>query len=294
MGLERSSPWFVLIPLVAAVAVIVVGVTTFATANRSAIPGAEDAVVVEVPIGADFSEADATEKIADAMAANPGKDIILEPVGERVLSSEERRAADEARGAAEDEAMRRWVDKQVEDGVFVTSEPRPCMVEAKTASLVDAYDVVSCGGAIAGLARPAVESDDVREILVARVESVLRGVTPAEEADGYYSMFSGTAELKSLTIDKAGVVRADFTPALLDPVSPNSTSSELQLFTLQLYDALFRPEVVERVEITIDGECVRGDQGLAYGDRGCSMTRAFYDSLWYNVEGFGIAERASP
>ncbi|VAW07833.1 hypothetical protein MNBD_ACTINO02-1386, partial [hydrothermal vent metagenome] len=52
-------------------------------------------------------------------------------------------------------------------------------------------------------------------------------------------------------------------------------------------------DVVERVEITIDGECVRG-KGLGYGDRGCSMTRSIYDSLWYNVEGLGIAERTSP
>ncbi|VAW03820.1 hypothetical protein MNBD_ACTINO02-1963 [hydrothermal vent metagenome] len=283
MDLKSRNRWLAAASLVA---LVLVGMVLLGTRNKSVPSGAVGAVVTAAPSGNTSSE-------SDVSAADPGKDIILEPVGERVLSSEERRAIDEARGAVEDEAMRRWVDKQVEDGVFVTSEPRPCMVEAKSVSLVDAYDVVSCGGAIAGLARPAVESDDVREILVARVESVLQGVTAAEEADGYYSMFSGTAELKSLTIDKAGVVRADFTPALLDPVSPDSTSDQLELFNLQLYDALFRPDGVERVEITIDGECVRG-KGLGYGDRGCSMTRSIYDSLWYNVEGLGIAERTSP
>lgn len=291
MGLKRSSPWYALIPIVTAAMVVLIGIPSLATANRPTIEGAEDAVVVEVPIGSGFTEEDLAEKVAEAVAANPGMDVILEPIGDGVLSTEDRQAADEARAAAEDEAMQKWFDDQVRSGVFVETDPSPCMAEAKSRTVADDYMVAGCDGVLVGLASAPVEPDELEAGLAASVESLLAGIPEADQANGYYSAFSGRAGLAALSVDKSGAVKADFTAALLEELPLEPSADQLQLFNLQLYGALFQSESVNSVELTVEGKCV--PELVWYGEDGCSMTRGFFDSLWDGLPVVGIEERTS-
>ncbi len=292
MGLERSSPWFTMIPVVVAAAMLVlIGVPTLATADKPEIAGAEDAVVIEVPIGTDFSEEDLGELVAEAVSKNPGMDIVLEPVGE-VLSPEVRRAEDEARAAAEDATMERWIDEQVKAGVFVDAVPAPCIAESETRSQAGTYHVVGCQGTLVGVAGPSVDSNDTRAILASQISSLLEGIELSKEASGYYSMFTGAADLNSLTIDNDGGVRADLSAGLFDEMPLEASGELAQLFNLQLYEAFFQFGDVQSVELTVDGKPALGL--VWYEDEGKSMTRGFYELLWQNLPVVGIEERMTP
>ncbi len=289
MNLDRSSPWFVLIPLAAATAMVVlVGVSTSATADKPSIPEVDGAVVVEVPIGADFNAEETADAIEEAVRSNPGLDVVLEPMGEP-LGAEDRRAADEAQEAAENEAMRKWIDEQIRTGVFIEHEPAPCLEAAKSLQIAASYGVVGCEGAFVGLPAAVSSDGDLEDVLVAQVNDLLAGLDPPTKATGFYSMYSGAGQLNSLSIDKAGVLHADFSKGLIEELPPEPTTDQERTFNLQLYGTMFQFDAVNAVEITVAGKCP--PMYVWYETGSCSMSRGFHDLLWQGAKTFGIEER---
>lgn len=236
-----------------------------AAALYLAVPAADatgdDAVVFEVDLSSELTRQD-IDDLREFAQKNEGRDIILQPAeGFVVRPGQERRRADQLRAAREDRELRRHVEEGLASGLYVTGdeEKAACASLAKARLDVPGRQLLCDGTVVAAAPRLPYERAKSRAgiegLLEAQVYDLLEGVSPEEEALGFFSYFSNPAALQSLELSPRGEVVVDFNGNVAEQVGHLHTGYATHTMLQQIFRTLFQFRDVTSVRVTLDGSC---------------------------------------
>lgn len=230
-------------------------------AGTSAVARDPGVVTYEIDLSRDLTADDVAALMAFA-EAHPGRDIILQPVGDiAVVSGTERRQRDAARAAREDAARGAAIEQGVADGHYVVdATARPACHEAASRSRDEPARFLLCDGVTVSAPslvaeRRVTSRSDAEQVLDERLRDVLRGVTSGEEAMGFSSNFANDAVLERVTLSREGRVIVDFNDSMREALVGVHPGSASHYMLEQLFKTLFQFRDVASVELTLGGSC---------------------------------------
>lgn len=253
--IKSLGPWALGLSLGVVTAGAYLGIqSTLATAQTG-----DNAEVFLIDPGEQLTREDLDEI---ARIAGSGRDIILAPVKDyEIPSADERRQLDLAREAAESKAREESMQEGYDEGRLIdgTAQRATCAVNGLRASGVPGRHLLCENQVVSAPARlafaTAASPVQFQGLLAAHLGDLLAGVTPEEEAEGYFSYFSDPSALQSLSLSADGAVVIDFNNRIENQIGHVHTGYATHMLLQQLFRTMFQFQEVSAVTITLNGSC---------------------------------------
>ena len=213
--------------------------------------------VTHVQLSAELTLAENNKRIQAAIEASPDKDLVIlpsdDPEAQARMRAELEAYADKKLAEAKADE-----ERKLRSGEYYIGEPPPCARAEGSSIALPTY----CGGKIihplqdhsAQEERASLSAKHVSERIETELNTLLLGVDEDAKSLGLNSMFSGSAQIRSVSWLDDESLLVDFDAGLSDEVEGASAGRSSRIHE-QLLTTIFRYPQVQSVEFSIEGDC---------------------------------------